>query len=378
MSPRPRLLILITRADLGGAQTYVSLLVPALTETFDVIVAAHGSGGLRAAVDAGGARFVPLKHVRRAVHPVHDLLGLAELVRLCRRERPVIVHANSSKAGVLGRLAASIAKVPVRMFTVHGWAFAAYNGLASRLYLGADRLVRPLTTTIVCVAENERQTGIAARTCTAEQTVVIHNGVEVDGRPRSRVDARTPPELLSVGRFDYPKDFQTLLEALAGVEHPYRARIVGDGPERDALEATIARLGLEDRVELIGERRDVAELLAESDLFVLSSRSEGLPMSILEAMATGLPVIASDVGGVSEAVEDGVTGLLVPPSDPAALAAGLGALLADPAERRRLGEAGRARAEERFGLARFRQAHLDLYRRELARVGTPGQDSRDG
>src|SRR5437879_5333646 len=124
----------------AGAQTYVSLLLPALAGRLDVTVAAHGPGPVVAAARSAGFHFVPLRHVRRALHPWHDLLGLVELFRLCRRVRPDIVHANSSKAGVLGRVAAFLARVPIRIFTVHGWAFAAHRGLAGRLFLWAERL----------------------------------------------------------------------------------------------------------------------------------------------------------------------------------------------------------------------------------------------
>ena len=143
--------------------------------------------------------------------------------------------------------------------------------------------------------------------------------------------------------------------------------IVGDGPERARLEAEIRRLGLEGAVVLAGDRDDVAAMLARADVFVLSSTSEGLPLSILEAMAAGLPVVASSVGGVPEAVEDGETGLLVPPRDPVRLAAALERLLVDPALRRRLGSNGRERVRQHFGLEAFQQAHVAVYRRELAR-----------
>src|SRR5204862_6700898 len=147
-----RLLILVTLAEVGGAQSYVSLLLPALADRFDVTVAAHGPGPVEEAARSAGARFIPLEHVRRAINPWHDALGLLELVRLCRRERPHILHANSSKAGVLGRLAAYLSGVPIRIFTVHGWAFAAHRGIVGKLYLWVDRLMRPLTTLAICVA----------------------------------------------------------------------------------------------------------------------------------------------------------------------------------------------------------------------------------
>lgn len=365
----PRILLLITLAETGGAQTYVASLLPALAPRFDVVVAAHGDGPLRAAAHASGARFVSLRHVRREVHPLRDLRGVAELVALMRRERPQIVHCNSSKAGVLGRVAATLARVPVRIFTAHGWAFAAHRGAASALYRWADRLMAPLTTVTICVAQAELRAGLAARTCRAQRSVVIPNAVDVLGAPRAAL-AGEPPRLASVGRLAAPKDPLTLVRALARLPAgSFTAVVAGDGPLRDAVEAEARALGV--AVDLAGARDDVAALLAASDLFVLSSRSEGAPLSVLEAMAAGLPVVACDVGGIREQVVDGGTGLLVPPGDPALLAAAIGRLLGDPQLRRRLGAAGRHRGEERFDVAAQRRAHVDLYARELARCGIP-------
>ena len=371
MDRMPKVLILITLAEPGGAQTYVAHLLPPLAPRCEVVVAAYGDGPLRDAAREAGVRFVGLRHVRRALHPGRDLLGLFELMALIRRERPDLVHANSSKAGVLGRLAALLMRVPVRVFTVHGWAFKASSGLASLVYRWADRLMNPLTSVTICVSERERAAGLAARTCRASGTVVIPNAVDVAAAPCTRHD-NDPPRIVSVGRLAAPKDALTLVRALAAVGPiPFSALLVGDGPDRPAMEAEVRSLNLEDRVELAGSRADVPSLLAAADVFVLSSRSEGAPISILEAMAAGLPVVASDVGGVGELVADGETGLLVPSADPARLAEALRALLPDPGLRRRLVAAGRARAGERFDLPAFRDAHLELYARELARRGLP-------
>jgi glycosyltransferase involved in cell wall biosynthesis len=366
---RPRLLIVITLAETGGAQQYVAQLLPALPERFDVVVAAHGTGPLREAAKNAGVRFVPLRHVRRSVNPIRDALGLVELIRLCRRERPHIVHANSSKAGILARLAAVAARVPIRIFTVHGWAFRAHAGLASRLYLWADRLVSPLTTLTICVSASERSAGIAARTCRAGRTVVIPNVVDVNAAQVARLDG-APSRVISVGRLKAPKDFVTLTRALARVSSPYfEAQFVGDGPDRATVEAEADTLGLDGRLRLLGDRADVPALLARSDVFVLSSTSEGMPVSVAEAMAAGLPVVATAVGGVAELVVDGETGFLVPPRDAGALAAAITRLLADPVLRRRMGSSARSRAEAIFDLDRFRAAHLDVYRTALARIG---------
>jgi glycosyltransferase involved in cell wall biosynthesis len=365
---RPRVLVLITLAETGGAQTYVASLLPALVAEFDVAVAAHGDGWLADAARRAGARYVPLRHLQRALAPREDLLGLVELIRLCRRERPQIVHANSSKAGVLGRLAATAARVPVRLFTVHGWAFKAHRGRAARAYLWADRLMSPLTTTTICVAENERQAGLSARTCRRTKTVVIYNGVDLD-RPRRPAAADVRPiTVLSIGRLRAPKDFTTLVRAIAACEPgSVRLQIAGDGPQQAELADEITRLGIADAVELLGRRDDVQQLLGAADVFVLSSRSEGMPMSVLEAMAAGLPVIATAVGGVPEIVRDGETGTLVAPGDAGALGRAIAALARDPTLRQRLGAAGRRRAEREFGLAEFQRAHLELYRAALRR-----------
>lgn len=363
------MLIVITLAEVGGAQSYVTSLLPALAERFDVTVAAHGEGPVRETALALRLRYVPLRHLRRAISPWRDTLALAELVRLIRRVRPDVVHTSSSKAGVLGRIAAWLAGVPIRIFTVHGWAFAASGDGTAHLYRWADRLVSPLTTATICVSELERASGLAARTCRAERTIVIPNAVDVRGAPQTR-PVRPRPLLVAVGRLRPPKDFETLLRALALLPtDAFDAAIVGEGPQRRELEGLLARLGLEGRVRLEGERRDVPAVLAGADVFVLSSRSEGLPVSVLEAMAAGLPVVASAVGGVAELVVDGETGILVRPADAEALAGALGTLVGDPVLRGRLGAAGRARAEAMFDLDACRRAHVDLYVRELTRVG---------
>jgi glycosyltransferase involved in cell wall biosynthesis len=222
---------------------------------------------------------------------------------------------------------------------------------------------------MICVARHEREVGIRAGTCVAKRSVVVHNAVDV-GSFRETSHAGAPPRIVSVGRFAYPKDYTTLVAGLASVGTDYRATLVGEGPERAAVAAEARRLAA-GRVQLVGARRDIRELLASADLFVLSSRSEGLPISVLEAMAAGLPVVATDVGGLSELVVDGETGILVPAADPKALAEAVERLLLDPELRRRFGTASRRRAERRFDLPRFRDAHVRLYRRELELRGLP-------
>jgi len=254
MNDRPRILILVTLAERGGAQTYLAALVPALVGRYNVTVASYGPGPLGETMRAVGADYVALRHVRRPIAP-RDALGLWELYRLCRRLRPDIVHANSSKAGVLGRLAAALARVPVRVFTVHGWAFKAATGLSSRIYLWSDRAMRGLTTAIVCVSQTERSAGLAARTCTDEQTVVVYNAVDIDAVKIREHREQHPVEVVSVGRLAHPKDFVTLVRACARLEPGLvRLTILGDGGDRAAVESAIAESGLE-AVHLLRARR---------------------------------------------------------------------------------------------------------------------------
>jgi glycosyltransferase involved in cell wall biosynthesis len=368
---RPRLLFVVTLAETGGVVSYSRALLPGLAEPFEVVVAAHGDGPLKVLTEELGMRYEPLQHLRRPIHPFRDLLAVPELLQLIRRHRPHIVHAHSSKAGIVGRLAACLARVPVRIFTAHGWGFTLYSPPASWLFGTADRLMRAGTSMIVCPAHAVRNAGMRAHTCRAERSIVIPNAVDVAAFRRAHHSPRTP-RILTVGRLAFPKTFELLLRALAILEPgTFRAAIAGDGPQRHQLEDAIAALGLTNAVQLLGTRSDVVNLLADSDLFVLSSRSECLPMSVIEAMAAGLPVVASAVGGVPELVEHGRTGILVPPDDPALLADAIAQLARDAGLRRRMGEAGRARAEALFDVDGFRLAHVDLYARELARRDLP-------
>lgn len=363
-APRPRVLLVVTLAETGGAQTYVRQLLPVLVPRYDVLVAAHGDGPLRASAAAAGAGYVELRHVRRDLDPVGDAAGLVELVRLFRRFRPTLVHLNSSKVGILGGLAAIVSRVPVCVFTAHGWAFKAGLGGRARLYRILHRAVRRAYTRVICVSESERRLGIDAGACTPEASLVIRNGVGIPAAATTHRDGG----IVSITRLRPPKDTLTLVGAIA--RSPRRLpplTIIGDGPDRPRIEVELARHGLGAAcVQLLGDLDDPEPFLRDARVFVLSSRSEGMPMAVLEAMAAGLPVVATNVGGIPELVVDGETGSLVPPGDSDALAAALQRLADDPALAAAFGAAGRRRAAERFGIDGFRARHLELYEQLIA------------
>ena len=199
---------------------------------------------------------------------------------------------------------------------------------------------------------------------------VIHNGIEPGESPAPAPWGAVTPRAITVARLDPVKDQQTLLRAARTVADripDVRIEIVGDGPERGALERLSRELQLQECLRFLGYREDVPSLLRRPQIFILSSISEGISLGLLEAMAAGLPVVATDVGGNREVVVDEVTGLLVPPRSPAALADAVLSLLLDPGRARALGIAGRARLEREFDLGRTVSRYGSLYSELLAR-----------
>jgi glycosyltransferase involved in cell wall biosynthesis len=348
MRAAPRLLVIVTLAEAGGAQTFAASLFHGLRGRWEIEVAAHGPEG--ALVDACRRDGIPFHHVENLVRdpdPRRDLAAVRELRSLARRVGPDVVQINSSKAGVLARLALAGTGIP-SVYTAHGWAFSGRTGKAGAVYTIAERASAPFGDAIVCVSAWDRGLALDRRVGRPGALHVIHNGIEAPPEPYERGPWPERPVLACVARLAPPKDLVTLLEALAD-EPAWRLRVIGDGPDRGLIEDRRDALGLQERVELLGERSDVLEQLRQVDAFVLPTLWEGLPYSILEAMAAALPVVASRVGGVPEEVVDGETGYLVERQDPAALAGAL-RRLHENGRGRELGRSGHARARRRFGL----------------------------
>jgi glycosyltransferase involved in cell wall biosynthesis len=288
-----------------------------------------------------------------------------------RQARFDVVHCHSTKAGLLGRIAARLARVPGVVFTAHGWPFAVEHGAVRHAAVLAERAVGRISSRIICVAEAVRNEALRLGIAAPEKLEVIHNGIDPSRWPADRRAAAgaegRPCTAIFVGRLDRQKDPQTLVEAWSRLPGPHRLEVVGDGPLRPALEAMVRRLDLQERVRLHGAQDDVARRLGNADLLVLPSRWEGCPLVVIEAMMSGLPVVATDVGGVRELVVDGATGFLVSSGAPDALAAALGRLILDPALRVRMGTDGRARALERFTEARMLAQTGAVYERVLRR-----------
>jgi glycosyltransferase involved in cell wall biosynthesis len=359
-----RIAYIVTRADpIGGAQIHVRDLAAAVqAQGHAATVITSGSGPFIDGLRAQQTPTIVLRHLGVPIDPARDLRALQEIRAVLRDLRPDLVTAHSSKAGVLGRLAGRSLRIPV-VLTVHGWSFTpGIPALQAAVYRQIERCVGPLASRIITVSEFDRQLALAARVAAEERVVTVHNGMP-DVPLELRADpARTPPRLVMVARFGPQKDHLTLFRALAGLQGlAWELDLIGDGPLMGQMASVAATLGIGGRVRLLGQRTDVDQILAQAQISLLVSNWEGFPLSILEAMRAGLPVVASAVGGVGESVVDEETGYLVPRGSADQLRDRLGRLLVSPAERVRLGARGRARYEQLFTLGHTVAKTLAVY-----------------
>ena len=331
------------------------------------------------------ARGIPLTiepTLVREINPIKDLCALFALYRHIRRGHYTIVHTHSSKAGVLGRWAAWLAGTPIIVHTVHGWGHHdRQHPLVRRFFVLLEQFTQRISDKLIVVSPRNTEKGLADGIATPEKYITIRSGIDLDRfchptRPREDVrdELGVPREAPVVGTVTRlspqkaPHDFVAAAAQVAGQWPDVHFVVVGDGPLRADVEAKIAARGLTERVHLTGLRRDVPDLMHSFDIFVLSSLWEGLPRVLPQAMAAGLPIVATDADGNAEAVADGVNGYLVPRGDVAALAERVAHLLRDPAQRSRMGQAGCKRVIE-FGVCKMVEDIATLYEALLEEKG---------
>jgi len=361
-----RILYVITKSEIGGAQTHLLDVLRHFAREHEVTVAVGDDGFLAREAAGLGVRTVVLRHLVHPISPREDARGVRELLAVMRRAQPDLVHLHSSKAGTIGRLAARILRTPV-VFTAHGWPFSRGTSLSRRVVaLPAEWLMARITDGIINVSDWDRNLALRYRVGRPEIHEVVHNGVRE--LPRVHRESHESFVVTMVARFDHQKAQPLLIRALAQLPQGVRVKFLGDGPLRPACEALARDLAVHQRVSFVGNSGRVAEELAESDAFALISHYEGFPISILEAMRAGLPIVASRVGGVPEAVIDGQNGLLVD-NDIDGIARALEALRTDREARRRMGESSRQSFEARFTSDAMMQKLERVYRRVLERSG---------
>ncbi len=365
---------IITRADdLGGAQAHVRDLATALQQRGEeVIVLAGGKGVFFEQLKVLNVACLPVKNLVHPIRPLKDISALMEIKKLLRDIAPDLVATHSNKAGLLGRLAAKMSGIPA-VHTSHGFLFGGgEKQLSGRFYRLMEKIAAAAGEMVIAVSQSEYHLATQLKVIPPNKITVIHNGIAGLGEPGRAKPQREPARIIMVSRFAKPKDHQTLLEALAGLKDlPWSLQLVGDGHGRVQAEMQARQFGLEDKIEFTGTRSDVNDLLAAASIFVLSSRREGFPISILEAMRAGLPVVASRAGGVAEAVADGDTGYLFEPGDSAGLRSHLEELILNPALREELGRAGRQRYLEQFTLEKMAAETLKTYYTVTGQTAAP-------
>ena len=388
MAPQ-KVVHIITRLDRGGsAQNTMHTVLGHDRTQFKPVVITGGAG----VWDAQGGRVATMDNLRRLekesiryhmvpslvrdVSPKADLAALWKLVALLRQEQPHIVHTHTSKAGVLGRLAARIAGVPVIVHTPHGHVFYGHFGsISSWVFLQIERALAWITDELIALTTAEKTEHLERGVGCADRFAVIPSGIDIDRFKQARTAGKVIPEWFdcppnatvigSVGWLTDIKGHRFVVDAVAQLkpEHPQlHLVIVGSGDQHDALLHQAKKVGINDSVHLIGHREDVETCLAGMDGFVLPSLNEGMGRALVEAMAAGLPVIASRVGGIPALIEDENNGLLVPAGDSLALAGALRRILSDPPWACTLGQNAMRSIGTGFGVPAMVRAIESIYR----------------
>jgi glycosyltransferase involved in cell wall biosynthesis len=354
--------------EVGGAEEMVLNLVRHLPERFEPLVCCiHELGPIGQEIQAAGIPVTVL-----GLNPgLRRPWDVASIRRFLRDTHPQIVHTFLLTASLYGRLAAMLARVPI----VIGTEVNIYRQKRPR-HRFAERLLMPGTDRVVASAESVRQFYIRQVHADPAKVEVIYNAVDwaqlktTIGRDEMRASLNVPcdrPVAGVIARLTEQKGHQYLFDAIAQTPElaGLHLLVIGDGDLGDHLRRRVDALGLSSRVHFLGARRDLGDLLSAMDVFVLPSLWEGLPLSLVLAMGAGVPIVATNVAGVPEVVEDGRTGLLVPSADEAALGRAVGRLVTDPALARRLADAARATVRPRFGIDGYVASVVALYDRLL-------------
>lgn len=382
-----RVMRVIARLNVGGPAVHVILLAerlgpPRFASTLVCGQIGPHEGDMSYLARARGVQPVVIPQLGRELSPLRDTITLWRLWRLMRAARPHVVHTHTAKAGFVGRVAARLAGVPAVVHTFHGHVFHGYFSPAkTRLFIALERFCARLSSRVLTVSERLKDELVAYGIAPAEKISVVPLGLDLApfaetprgaGQLRRELGlSRDAPLVGIVGRLAPIKNHRLFLEAAAQIEPGAHVAIVGDGELRADLEAQAAALGLADRAHFLGWRRDLPAIYSDLDALVIASDNEGTPVSLIEAMAAGAPVVSTAVGGAPDLIDDGRTGLLVPPGDAPTLAAAINRLLHDPAGARSLAEAARPLALARFGIDRL-AADLSALYADLLQVSLPG------
>ncbi|MDR2399450.1 MAG: glycosyltransferase family 4 protein [Endomicrobium sp.] len=319
---------IITKLELGGAQKVALHVAKNINkDIFDSFIIA-GNGGILDGIIAKKIELYSLKDFVREISPLKDLKTLFEIYTVLKRERPNIVHTHSSKAGILGRIAAKLAGVKTIVHTIHGYGFnETQNWIVKNFYIFLEKFCALFSDKLIVVTKEDIKKGLHYKIAKEDTFVLIRAGIDTKFYKSFVPNPEFKPELgisrdmkvvTTIGPFKPQKNLRDFIRAASIVSKRIDNVIflvVGDGEQRKELEALIESLNLKYKILILGWRSDIVEILKASDIFVLTSLWEGLPCTIIESMCCSIPVIANAVDGVKEIVKDRETGFLIEPYD---------------------------------------------------------------
>jgi len=366
----------ITRLELGGAQQNTLYTLEHLGPEFEGVLVAGPGGILDSQTDDDRFRTRFFPELVHPISPVHDLIALLQLFQCFKTESPEIVHTHSSKAGILGRVAAWLAGVPVIVHTYHGFGFHERQSACRRaLYLALERIACRVSTKLIFVSEANLEAARRQGLVREGQDVLIRSGVRLNDFPATIEDrgkkkaslqcGMHKPLVVSVGNLKPQKNPEAFVRVAAKTlekDPDVRFLFVGDGELRTRVESMIVSHRLHGKVFFPGWRKDVAEIIAAADIFALTSLWEGLPRSLIEAMKSGLPSVCYATDGVRDVIRDGENGFLVDPGDEARMAERILELAQDADKAKRMGQAAAATIGKEFDIDEMVRAQERLYR----------------
>ncbi len=375
-----KILFIITKSVWGGAQRYVFDLATNIpSEKFQIAVALGGNGPLKNRLESSDIEVISLQSLARDISILKDLRAFWEIIKILKRERPEIIHLNSSKIGLLGALAGRIERVPKIIFTAHGWAFNEPRPFAIRAILKfLSWLTCVLATDIIVLSDREKnQTdgfpfiknkihkiylGISPQTLMTRD-----EARRAIAKKLSKPDDLFGDKIIigSIGELHHNKNYECAIRAFAAMSRESQEKslfvIIGDGEEKNKLADLVKNLKLEDKIYFTGFVKNATRILPAFDIFTLPSLKEGLPYVLLEAGLANLPVVATNVGGIPEIIDGNRSGLLISPGDTAGLQMSLDILVKDSVIRNAMGQNIHKRVIAVFDLAKMLKETLALY-----------------
>ena len=387
-----KVLRIIARLNIGGPSRHVAILNEGLDKDKYESILVYGSlepgeGDMSYLAKNVRGRVVYVPEITRRIRPLSDLKAFMKIFALITKERPQIVHTHTAKAGAIGRLAAILAFVPIKVHTFHGNIFYGYfSRWATALFLWIERFLAFFTDRIICISNQQKDELLKTyRIGTEKKYEIINlgfdlekfmNAKESDGSLRSVLNLKSDDILVGiVGRLVSVKNHMMFLKAAERIKKTMdldlfskvKFIIIGDGPERPMLENYVKSVGLERGVIFAGWAKEMEKIYADLDIVALTSKNEGTPLSLIEALASSKPVIATNVGGVKDVVGDAA--ILVETNEEEKFAASLSDLIKSNQKRKEMGLKGRERVVQRFSKENLIKSTEKLYEELLKEKG---------